>query len=675
MKFISLALVYLFFINTAISGLPPTSLKSQNGTKSTTFNFEVPNSQATKTSTGGLIETGNSNILVNPSFEHATFNTGWTCTGITPVAETSIVASGAKAMTLAASASTFECYQDSTRYATYMSGSQFLAMIRIYFPSLSGASLKVCSRNAGVTSATNCVDALNRTASKFNLSKIPFLSSTTSNGISIAGVSVTGNITLDDAFVGAVDLKQDVDQSRIAGESYFAGTTGCTWTRASTTIGAFTATAACPGPVVVRSLMGTWETTDANLPRQTITNLPAGKYKATFQIGVYNGGTGAAATMATITDGATTCEPVEVNNSHNVGGGNSVSCVFEYTSSGSRTFELHGAASIGSIIAFNDRTAPRTSMKFNLEYFGSGSVYSSTNADTDWASCGHTASDFTGFGTVTNIETQCKRQGGDLLMKGKFTSGTATAVEARLNLKLGGLALTSANTSKITSLQYAGSGASTRSDSNHVWAVLMEPSVGYATFNTARNTVSFFGKALANAIIASGDTVSIDARIPINGWENSNVIIGNFAEMRMVGARCINTSAQSIPNTGQTQMTCTSETYDTHSALSSAGTFTAPESAYYHACGRVLFDASTYAAANAAVGHLFKNGSLYSYLEYTQNYEAITNVKTVGGCDTLYLAAGETAGFYLSNGRTAGATLLNTSTQINYFEIEKVGSP
>jgi hypothetical protein len=77
MKSLALLLA-LLFAQYSIAGLPPTSLKGQSGSKFTNFNFEVPANQATKTSTGGLLETGNANLLTNPNFEHATTPTGWT---------------------------------------------------------------------------------------------------------------------------------------------------------------------------------------------------------------------------------------------------------------------------------------------------------------------------------------------------------------------------------------------------------------------------------------------------------------------------------------------------------------------------------------------------------------------------------------------------------------------
>ena len=78
-----LILSILLTASQAIAGLPPTTTKGQSdASKSTTFDFQAPLSQFTKTSgTAALIETRNFNLLANPGFEATTFSTGWTASG------------------------------------------------------------------------------------------------------------------------------------------------------------------------------------------------------------------------------------------------------------------------------------------------------------------------------------------------------------------------------------------------------------------------------------------------------------------------------------------------------------------------------------------------------------------------------------------------------------------
>jgi hypothetical protein len=525
MKFITFLFTVFFWFNAV--AVAPYGIKgqSQSGTLYSNVH-QFPNNQVTNM--GGinaLVETGNKNILVNPSFEHSTFSTGWTSGAGSFSQNLTVEIDGLKAAEVTLSSQSLAITQDSTLYAAqFADGVQGLASVRVK-TSLSG--IRVCSRQAGVTSTTNCVNVQGN--GKWGLYKVPMILGATSNGISIAsnGTSLTGTVYLDDSFVGAVDLQATVDASKVAGESFFAGTASCIWSRTSTTVGALTATAACPGPTIVAQNMGSWQTTDSDLPRQTINNLPAGTYKAKFIFGASIGVT--AETGFAISDGTTTCEAVQAE-SGSVRGNVVVECSFVYTSTGNRTFELFGASTTGTLSVFSNQTAPRISTKFILEYFGNSSVYSSTNADTDWASCGHTTSSFTGFGTVSAIETQCKRQGGDLLMKGKFTAGTPTGVEARVSLPLwNGVQLVSANSSIIPTIQISGSASSSFSSATFFGiATLQEPSASYITLGLQNSTGSSLTKSSGNALLNASGLLSFSARIPIEGWQNSNIIIGQF---------------------------------------------------------------------------------------------------------------------------------------------------
>lgn len=509
------------FVNKSISA------KSENNSSVTLEEIQVNNNQLTQTDVNKhLIESGNNNILVNPSYEHSTFSTGWTNTNGVFAVENSVIIHGKKAAKVTLTAQALSLHQDSTLYqAQFADGVQGLASVRV---KTSVLGIKVCSKQAGIITSNLCVDV--QANNKWGLYKVPFILGGTSNGISINSnsVNVTGDVFVDDAFVGAVDLVADIDQSRIAGESYFAGTASATCTKTGATLGSLTCNAAFPGPTIVQSNLGLWQTTDSNLPRQTINNLPAGKYKAKFLISGYMSGNNA--TALAINDGTTTCEPIGGPSIITGSTSATVECSFSYNQSGDRVFELYAATNTNTFTLDNTIVSPRISTKFILEYFGSGSVYSSTNADTDWASC--TPSSSQGFGTPT-FAVQCKRDGSDLLMKGRFTPSATTAVEARLGLPVwNGLQLVSAGSSKITTLEVA-NGFYVRgvSANAHGGAVLIEPSVSYITFGPADtfNTAAAVALSKANANnIASTETLSFNARIPIEGWQNSNIIVGSF---------------------------------------------------------------------------------------------------------------------------------------------------
>lgn len=80
----------------ANAGLPPTSIKGQAETSGhVNFNLQVPNNQATLLTGAYLLETGNQNFLVNPSFETGTAQTSWTVNGNSAYAtESTIITNG-----------------------------------------------------------------------------------------------------------------------------------------------------------------------------------------------------------------------------------------------------------------------------------------------------------------------------------------------------------------------------------------------------------------------------------------------------------------------------------------------------------------------------------------------------------------------------------------------------
>lgn len=511
MKNIVLLLTLIFSLD-ALAGLPPTTLNSQQSSvKITTFNAYVPNNQATKITGGTLIESGNKNLLANPSFESPLVGgviPSWNFGALAPVLEiSSTVIDGKQLALFNAAADTVLLTQTSTLYASAfaLGGTQGLATCRIN----STAALKMCTISNSVTSTSNCVDV--NADGKWGLYKIPVILGTGNNGISIASTgAVTGTVYVDDCFLGAQDLKQD---------------------------------SSAIGPWINFTPTGSWTT-------NTTYN---GKYRQVGDSYEYN--------IQVATTGAPTAAALTVNLPHTIdvtklnstSAGNEILGtskaldvgVNEYTpgyvrynTTTSVDVRFSGSASVTASLSnsapFSFGTGDSVSLIFRapvVSLSSSVSTYSSTNADTDWASCGHTTSDFTGFGTVSAIETQCKRQGSDLLMRGKFTVGTTTAVEARLNLKLNGATLTSANTSKIPSLQIAGDAATGGFSSTYFRnSVLIEPSVAYVTFGTQTNTLAAGSKVTGSGLITSG-YITLNARIPIAGWDNSNQIIGSFKEV------------------------------------------------------------------------------------------------------------------------------------------------
>jgi hypothetical protein len=537
------------------------SAKSEFNSSVTLEEIQVSNNQLTQTDTNKhLLESGNSNILANPSFEHSTVSTSWTSSAGTLAEDLSVVVNGKKSLSVTLSAQALAVTQDSTLYASqFADGVQGLASVRVK-TSLSG--IKVCSRQAGVTSTTNCVNVQGN--GKWGLYKVPMILGATSNGISIHsnGTSLTGTVYLDDAFVGAVDLKQDVDARRLLGTITI---TGCSSNHGnSSTSFASLGTATGCSYVVTGSVLAP----TTNVQGFRLSSIPVGSIEI---IGIGSFGKSGTASNSDVAfqfrDLTNTKNGQDNFLSHVSAGGAAVVTpnvkgTLSYTTAASTSsFEIFGktsniTSSGVNVFNFGPHNTNAQPTYYEIWYNGNNSTYSSTNADTDWASCGHTTSDFTGFGTVTNIETQCKREGSDLLMRGKFTSGPSTAVEARVNLKLGGLALTSAGTSSIPSLQVAqGRYASTTSITNSPNGsgnTLIEPSVNYLTFSGESTTGVSLTKQNASVIISNSSIMSFFARIPIAGWQNSNVVVAQISGLESCtdSYECTDTLSFSVSSAG-----------------------------------------------------------------------------------------------------------------------------
>ena len=120
---------------------------------------------------------------------------------------------------------------------------------------------------------------------------------------------------------------------------------------------------------------------------------------------------------------------------------------------------------------------------------------------------------FQGFGSPTNVEFEWRQVGENVEIRGKFASGTSTAVEARVGLPAG---LTSASTSLIPSLQIIGYAARGTSLSAS-FTVIAEPNTSYLVIGAQTGTTGGLSKLNGSSVIASGDTLSFFASVPCSG--------------------------------------------------------------------------------------------------------------------------------------------------------------
>ena len=210
MKILSLVLSLLLCFN--LMAAPPLGVSGQ-GDSSNQYPpvIKTPGNQVTKIVGGVLLETGNGNLLTNPSFEGSVFTQGWTVTTTGSVGLSTN--SGANTtLELGKKHLTFTC--DGTGgagvcriYQDVNTSNNLQAMAYAYISSDTPSAVKFMTRVNGAKDLEFTTTSASR-----SLYKIPFILGTTSSGVEIeitvgAGQIVTG--TIDAAYLGAQDVKQD----------------------------------------------------------------------------------------------------------------------------------------------------------------------------------------------------------------------------------------------------------------------------------------------------------------------------------------------------------------------------------------------------------------------------------------------------------------------------------
>ena len=509
--FLKLFTLWAFLINSVYGqGDPAPFVKGigSTGLGNSASTILVPNQQSTKINAyQALIETGNKNLLINPSFEHSIITTGWTILNATG-SKVSGPDKNALRLTLTGALSIL---QDSTLNAANLVGLQGLASIKIKTSTVDG--LKVCARNDGTTSSTLCVNVPKDGAWKDI--QIPYILTATSNGIVITSTGTTGTIDLDDAFVGLSSPFQNVNGARLMGTVTI---TGCStaFSTASSTFVDLPSVSGCTYTTTGQALQPS-----TNMYAIKFASLPAGDYMIQSDVKTYSSASSSDAVVQ-FWDGVNTAREFTdyITGTGASGFGNISQSISYSTNQSNVTLSMRAKVS-STGVSFYAQTGQPAVIK--LWYFPPESkIYSQASQDYDWTAYTPT---FTGFGSVASPECFHKREGSDLLVRCKFTSGTSTATEARVSLPSG---LTSASSSIIPSISKAGSiswGSTTASS----FELLIEPGVSYFTIGVQNASNAGLTKAQGSVLLSSGTSVSIQARIPIQGWQDYGVIVGSFA--------------------------------------------------------------------------------------------------------------------------------------------------
>lgn len=274
---------------------------------------------------------------------------------------------------------------------------------------------------------------------------------------------------------------------------------------------------------------------------------------------------------------------------------------------------------------------------------------------------------FTGLGTVTNIEMYSWREGANLVVSGNFTTGTTTAVEARMSLGFngsdGGL-----TTQAFPSIKVAGS-VFFSSAAAAVGTILTEPSTTYITFGS--QSASGAGLTKQNgSTFGSGAKHTISFKVPITGWTSGNTMSTAELAVRSAKARYTSTAGQSITNATTPVIDFATKVYDTHNAVTTGASwkFTAPFTGYYSVNAGMLWGSAAFTVNSATTMYVYKNTA--SYVSKQQRvWASLTTAFPQDIPTTIYLTKGDYIDIRADHGESA-ARSIHTAAGYTYVEIE-----
>lgn len=265
-----LILSILLTASQAIAGLPPTTTKGQSdSSKSTTFDFQAPLSQFTKTSgTAALVETGNFNLVKNPGFEATTFSSNWTLSAGSFTQGTSTnIGTGLKGAIFTPSAGSQTVTSDAITIPSGMLGAN--ATIACYFKT-SGTDYTFSAWNG----ASNVTSALVTATANFNRQAINFTMPTSGTiAVRISSGSAASSVSIDDCYLGPANTTA---VSNTSWSGYHS--TDCAWATASASFADPSNDASCTFTERINNNFGTVTSAGAKIPGIVFTPAATGRY-------------------------------------------------------------------------------------------------------------------------------------------------------------------------------------------------------------------------------------------------------------------------------------------------------------------------------------------------------------------------------------------------------------
>lgn len=461
----NLLITYLFLITNVFAGLPPTTIKNQNAaSKTVNFNLELPNNQSVPTAASTALITTGN----KDELQNSNFEHSIVTTGWTV---SNATASGNTANPLEGKKSlslaltgALSLSQSSTINAAQKSGVQMVASIWVNSSDVS--DLQLCSLKNGSEDKCTATGGYVQ-GSGWRQLTVSFLGDATSNGLKLKSTDTTGTVLVDQAYVGIGSPIVDFTPDMV-----------------------FSAKVSAGGVVSGENVDWLGSCTNST-----------GSFSCTVNASVFNNVPNCSCTVT-----------------------NSADRMCSFTTQTTTTIAGSTSNSSG---AYTSQDISIICQKQGADYKTS-KAYVASSSDVAYQPCTFSTLAWQGFGTVTN-NLLCARKGQDLLIKGKWRAGTTAASLGQIPLptNFGSLRIAS----NISSNQVLGSAWRNIGASAIYYNLLASPNTSYISVSNSviNGTNSPVTPVNGSSIVNSFEGQDIpEVKIPIQGWQDSGVIVGSF---------------------------------------------------------------------------------------------------------------------------------------------------
>lgn len=317
------------------------------------------------------------------------------------------------------------------------------------------------------------------------------------------------------------------------------------------------------------------------------------------------------------------------------------------------------------ILHIGSTSASAYTLKFD-DISISASQYVYGSPITDWASCTVTGS----WVTNTTYTAQRRRVGSNEQYQVKVaTSGAPTSATLTITLPSD----RQIDVSKLIDGGSAFEAVGTGSAHDSGGAYKLYVSAASTTQVTVRYQSATSGaQSVVNATspftFGAGDYVTVNFEVPISGW-SSSVQMSSETDTRVVAAKVIRSTTQSISPATTTKIQYNTTSFDSHAAFDviSNNRYTALFSGFFKVYAELRWDASMTAASDVQL-LLYKNGVQVSILD---RQVGTTNI-AMKGSDIVQAVAGDYFEIYTRHNSGSPQNIEANST---YCTIEKLSGP